>query len=352
MNNWNMYINQMICIKCNNNLQSTLTLNSKCKTYDNSNITGELICKNCGAKYPLYQDIPIVFKDDEITQTLLDKNKCKELSLSASQKMKLASQVASDQLDKFKGTNEFQDALSWELLFWDKWQTNGKENIEKILLEDEEGGGRLRFFDNIKKNCNLKNKILLNIGAGKDRLLEKFINEGCFVIEQDIILESLLQLKLRGANFCICCDARDIPLKNNFVNISTSFEVLHHVYPINRPISELTRITKENIFFIEPNKFALTRFALLFPPFVKNKFKRIFSNDYAHSPYEYSINPLKFKKEIKLCHGNIIDFSYPKSTWIGKNSTGIKLLLRKLNLFILKILPICSAHYYANVKLD
>ena len=188
--------------------------------------------------------------------------------------------------------------------------------IEKYLKNDNEGGGRLQFFD-----------------------------EGCEVIEQDIILESLLLLKNRGASFCVCSDARSLPFANNTFDIATSFGVLHHIWPIEQTIAEWLRVTSGNVHFNEPNYFALTRAALLLPSPIKRKLKQYCLGDYSHSPYEDTINPYLFKKIAK-----VIYLSFPRSSWISSQSKGIKKVLRMINLLLVNLFPLMSSHFDTVIK--
>ena len=170
------------------------------------------------------------------------------------------------------------------------------------------------------------------------------------MIEQDIILESLELLKKRGAPFCVCCDARDLPFKDNVFDIATSFRVLHHIWPIEKPIAELLRVTSGDIHINEPNSFALVRAARLLPRSINNKLKRFFSGSSSHSPYEASINPFVFKR-ITLDHDSVISkFTFLKDSWIPKEAKGTKKFLRFINLGIVHAISILSAHFYSKIR--
>jgi ubiquinone/menaquinone biosynthesis C-methylase UbiE/uncharacterized protein YbaR (Trm112 family) len=351
------HFSMLRCLNCNGNLRISGTYEYY-KQYNNC-IDCEIICKSCGTGYPVIQGIPIMFKDTNRIKALIDSKQYEYLLKNAEQKMKQASQVTGSELERFKNNNDpLSDALSWEILFWEKWKHSDKgfleydkEKIERYLENDVIGGGKLRFF---KKVCNenLAGKSVLNIGAGRDFLLEKYLESGCKVVEQDIVLESLLYLKKRGASFCICCDARSLPFKDNTFDISTCFEVLHHIWPIEQPIAELIRVTSGNIYITEPNYFSLTRIALLLPNPIKKKVKQYYSGDYSHSPYETPINPYLFKKIIKKSDSaQIIELTFTKSSWISKEFKSFEMkALRILNIILVNLLPIGSSHFMSVIK--
>ncbi len=222
------------------------------------------------------------------------------------------------------------------------------KEIEKYLNKDTEGGGRLKFFNKVLSfNGDISTKRLLNIGAGRDFLLEKFIGKGCEVIERDTVLESPLLLKKRGASFCVCCDARALPFENNTFDIATSFCVLHHIWPIEESVNELLRVTHGNIHFNEPNCFALTRIGLLFPGPLKHRLKRFYSGDLSRSPYEDTINPYFFKRIVSSAGGECVDLSFQMNSWIPKKSRNIKKFLRIINLILVVLVPLASTHFDA-----
>ena len=359
MSEWNDYFSILRCINCSGSLR-IIDASEHFSQYPC--INGELICLSCGRSYPVFQGIPILFKDEKRFEALTDSVVYEVCLNNAKEKMKQASLVAGNELGRFKEEREPLDALSWEILFWERWKQSDEDfldyeraKIEKYLEGDNEGGGRLKFFRRVMSFChvagyNVKGKRLLNIGAGRDFLLEKFLDEGWDVVEQDIILESLLLLKKRGASFCVCSDARFLPFASNIFDVTTSFEVLHHIWPIEYPIAELLRVTCGNVHFNEPNYFALTRIALLLPGSIKRWLKNYYSGNLSHSPYEDSINPYLFRKIVKSNFAEIIDLSFMKSSWISNRSKGMKKVLRLVNLLLANLFPLVSSHFDSVVK--
>ncbi len=350
---WKDYFSVLRCVNCGGHLRIS-SIPKKFGQY--SSVNAELICLSCGRCYPIFQDIPMIFKDDNRIQILIDSTVYENHLKKARKAKQQASWVTSDELGRFKKGNDSIDALSWEMLFWERWKQSDRnfldftrENVEECLRNDADNRHRLQFFNRVVSFCNDIPKRMLNIGAGRDLLLEKFLDHGYEVVEQDILLESLLTLKKRGASFCVCCDVRALPFDDNAFDIGTSFEVLHHIQPIEEPIAELLRVISGDIHFNEPNYFALIRAAFLFPGFLKRKLKRFYQGDYVQSPYEDSINLYLFRRIVASLDGEIVDLSFNKDSWIPKQSVGVKRLLRIANLILVNLVSLASAHFDAVV---
>ncbi len=358
MTAWNDFFPILRCPNCGSD-SLVRTSPSECFAQCR-HVNGVLRCLTCERQYPLFENIPVMFKDDDRIRLLVDPDEYQVRLKQTQNKMQQASRVSGDHLQRFRvKEDEMLDALAWEILFWEIWKETDhgfihcdRKKIEKILFEDDAGGGRIGFFNKVLSSCggDYSNKFLLNIGAGRDFLLERFIEAGFRVIEQDIVLESLLLLKERGASFCVCSDARVLPFKDNVFHIATSFEVLHHIWPIEQPILELMRVTSGYVHLDEPNVFALTRAALLLPNPIKYRLKRFYSGDYSHSPYETCINPYAFYEIVRRHHFQLMDLSFTRSSWIPKNSRGMKKLLRRINLVLAKIFPLLSSHFRGVIK--
>ena len=355
MKKWNDYYSILRCLHCGGVLHAS-NISMNFKQYDLVN--GELFCHSCSKSYPVFQDIPVMFRDNERTHLLIDSAAYATHLTKAKEKMQQVSQLASEELNQFENEKNLTDALSWEIFFSERWKQKGymeysREEIEEYLQKDSESGGKLLFFNKILANSkNTSDKLLLNVGAGRDFLLEKLIEKGFKVIEQDIVLESLLSLKKRKANFCVCCDARTLPFEDNTFDVLTCFGVLHHIWPIEEPVAEVLRVTSGNIHFNESNSFALTTMAksLPMPIKLKRKLRQWYKSGTSPSPYEHSINPFLFKKIIKNKGAEIIDFSFPKATWIPENSKGLKRIIRTINLMLVNIFPLFSNCFEAVVK--
>jgi uncharacterized protein YbaR (Trm112 family)/2-polyprenyl-3-methyl-5-hydroxy-6-metoxy-1,4-benzoquinol methylase len=354
MNIENKFLSQLKCLSCNGDLNLTYDVT---EFNEYQSVKAELICLSCHKVYPVVEGIPVMFKDPGRIRLLIDSMLYKDSLRHAREEMKNASRLAGGELEQFARGKGLTDALSWEILFWEKWkdEDNGflKGNLTKIneyLEHDIEGGGRLTFFNKVKLLAGgISNKSLLNIGAGRDYILEIFLEAGCQVVEQDIVLEPLIHLKQRGADFCICCDARQLPFKDNTFDLATSFSVLHHIWPIETPVAELLRVSTGCVHFNEPNFYAFTRLGLLLPGPIKHWLKKLYSGEGSHSPFEKSINPYSLSKILRHENGECIDLTFQKDSWIGNNNK-LKKILRAINLIIVQILPLFSAHFDMVIK--
>ena len=320
---------------------------------------GELKCQSCSRVYQTADGIPVMFADVRREKILLDPEAYARHLAELEDKADQAAGMTADQLGKFR-QREPDDALGWEILFWERWKNEDAgflefdaESIEDFLTRDQEGGGRLGFLDEIRSRCeNLEGKKLLNIGAGRDFLLERLGERGCEVIEQDTVLEPLGLLKGRGSSFCICGDARRLPFADNSFDIVTSFAVLHHIWPIEEPLAEILRVLKPGglAFFNEPNAYALTRAALILPNALKRRLKKMYSGDDTPSPYECSINPYQFRRAVRAFGGEVADFSFKRTSWISPDARGLKRILRTVNLAAVRLFPVVSSHFSAMVR--
>ncbi|MBN1799623.1 MAG: methyltransferase domain-containing protein [Spirochaetales bacterium] len=343
------------CVNCRGKLE----VNNTPKGFiHNPAVDRELLCASCAAPYPVFQGVPVMFTDPDRIRTLIDATAYKLLLHKTEAKMQEATHLAGDELRSVREGNDLLDALGWEIFFWERWKQfeggfleSTREKIEEYLENDSEGGGRLAFFRKVLSfNGDISAKRLLNIGAGRDYLLEKFLDKGCEVIEQDIVLESLVLLKNRGARLCVCCDARKLPFADNAFDMATSFNVLHHIWPVQEPVGELLRVTNGNIHCNEPNYFALIRLGLVFPGPLRRRLKKFYAGGRNHSPYEDSINPYLFKRIVAIAGGVCADLAFAKDSWIAKQSFGVKKILRIINLILVNIVSLTSAHFDAVIR--
>ena len=349
MSDWSENFALLRCLQCGRELC--------CQAEGDS--PGGLRCVSCGREYPQAGGAAVMFAEPGRAEILVNPELYAQHLASLENKAKQASGLTADQLGQFR-QDEPEDSLGWEILFWERWKNDDAgflnfdaERIEEFLASDCEGGGRAGFFEEIRKHCpDLSGKKLLNIGAGRDFLLERFTRAGCDVFEQDTVLEPLKLLKARGASFCVCSDARQLPFADNTFDLVTSFAVLHHIWPIEQTLAELLRVLKPGglACFNEPNAWAITRAALVLPSLLKRKLKRFYSGDDTPSPYERSIGPLKFRRAIRANGGQIAEMSFKRTSWISPQSQGLKKFLRKVNIAAAHLLPITSSHFSALVR--
>lgn len=187
MSEWKSYYSILRCLKCSGNL----SVNNAPKKFNQYPlVNGELFCPSCTMRYPIYQDIPVMFKDNDRTKILID-SAAYEAHLKKSEKrMQQATPPTIDELNQSNDGNGLTDAFNWVIFFWEKWKQSdrgfieyNREQLEEYLEQDRHLGGKLRFFNRILFfNKDFSGKRLLNIGAGRDFILEKFLEKEYEVI--------------------------------------------------------------------------------------------------------------------------------------------------------------------------
>lgn len=323
-------------------------------------VENALRCKSCQMEYPIVDGVPIMFPDFErcnfaINQRLQEKQLVKVAEANR--------RCVFEERENYKDSlNEAVDSMAWEYYFWKNWEGSGKElgflqfnrdRIDEFLKNDKQGGGHLRFLEFVEKEENdLNDKVILNIGCGRDFLFELFRDRGAMVIEQDIVLDSVLNLTKRGA-MGICCDIRHLPFKSGSLDIVTSFGVYHHVWPLEIPIGETYRVIKKNgaIYLNEPSSLAINHLMKnLIPKFLLKPIKTMLAKKslipISPSPYEKSINPFWFRSIFIQRHNlNNIKMGFPKGIDgnIPKSMRGFVGLL-------LCIAPFFSSHFEMVIK--
>ncbi len=347
MENLETYYSLLRCVRCGGQV-----------TAGGDATSPALKCDSCSRAYQTLDGVPVMFADTRREEILLNSETYQRHLATLEEKAAKAAGMTADQLGEFR-QGQPDDALGWEILFWERWKNEDAgflefdpARIEEFLARDTEGGGRLGFLDEIRSRVgSLAGKRLLNIGAGRDFLLELLRETGGEVTEQDTVLEPLRLLKGRGAAFCICGDARQLPFKDNSFDIVTSFAVLHHIWPIDRPLAEMLRVLKPGgfAFFNEPNAYALTRAGLLLPKGLKRRLKKMYSGDDTPSPYEHSIDPFKFRRIVTRQGGRVDRLSFKRTSWISPDAAGMKKFLRTLNIAAVRLCPLASSHFSAAV---
>jgi ubiquinone/menaquinone biosynthesis C-methylase UbiE len=158
-----------------------------------------------------------------------------------------------------------------ERLFWEK-----KLYIENQELRKELGEKLSSKLAVAKENIQIRNdhvfqflqeseghfagKQILNVGPGiDDDLIKRFESNGVDIINCDIILDPLIQLRSNSRRECVCSDLKSLPFDQGTFDAVFCFHVIHHVDPIERALSESIRVLKPSgkAFIIELNYYHL-----------------------------------------------------------------------------------------------
>jgi len=120
-------------------------------------------------------------------------------------------------------------------------------------------------FELAKKNVTLKNKIMLDIGAGNGAQTTLFLNEvkKCYAVEiEPIRLNEFKKFNekhnIRNCKLVLVKDEL-LPFDSNFFDIVTCFETLEHTYNEGKMLDEISRVLKKDGYLIMsvPNKWFL-----------------------------------------------------------------------------------------------
>lgn len=340
-------------LACPNGCESDLQFNGAAQQE-------ELLCPVCRTRYPIISGIPVLFPDEPRRNFTIDKG----LQWQLIEKIaSLEQEIRYENRDKHRAvfSSEEVESLAWEYFFWWNWVSNEdygtikfcREEIKRYLEEDREGGGRKRFFEMVKdREISLNKKLILNVGAGRDFLLEEFLEAGALVIEQDIILDALLALQQRGAPG-ICSDLRSLPIKPGSIDIVTSFGTLHHVWPIETPIRETVRIIRPGgaLYLNEPNGWAVPVLARSLLDRIPSKLRRmivagVMLSGHSPAPHEKSISRRQMLRALRA-NG---DFPDVGTMFLHSNSFGMQPALRLLDALVAKMVPPLSSHIFVYAR--
>jgi len=135
---------------------------------------------------------------------------------------------------------------------------------------------------------------VLNVGCGAETdFLEMLRQEGAILVSQDIVLDVLLPLASLGG-LAVCSALRNLPLKSGTFDVVMVFGAIHHVWPIDVPLSQMCRVLKPGgaLFIHEPSAGSLpNRVKDLLPSPIRKLIWRMVVRRLVSSPYEKSFRP-------------------------------------------------------------
>jgi SAM-dependent methyltransferase len=170
--------------------------------------TQELKCKSCAARYPIIENIPLLFPNASYSNEM-HKRHWDQKTKATNYRTKYNNYL------KKKGT-------PWGL-----------------YTHLSELGAVKKLTDGI----NFSGKTFLDCGCGNGRMLSSY-PETLRKIGIDASLELLLDLREREPDFWLLCgQLEDMPLKDCIADFSLSVRVFQHVYAPDKAFSEMVRVT-------------------------------------------------------------------------------------------------------------
>jgi len=172
-----------------------------------------IICSSCSSRFSITENIPVFIDNDSIT-----KHSCKQIDL-------FSMKIMEDLLNKVSKTSEFPfDA--WHLSYIDKLRSSIPIQQENVIIDIGTGSGymalELARRGNIVLACDINVNLLLIINK-----IAKKMN----IPDQNLIL--------------FACDALNLPIKTNVVDIFILNGVLEHLEKDEFALNEISRICKK-----------------------------------------------------------------------------------------------------------
>ena len=216
-----------------------------------------LACPSCAARYPILNGIPHMLPA-HLAATLHQKNAYTERLMAAMRQGKDLRDPGNPELDRFM----------WEhhLYNWAKEVIYKDSRAAEIFSSYSEHGARVLCEFLRAKAKGVRGKRLLYVGSGNDYLVSLPLEQaGAFIVNLDLVSDSLEDLRWAGAQNCVCGDARQLPFRTEAFDVVFSKGSLHHSQPIAEPLRAMARVVKRggHIVVAEPSKYMrLPRFLL------------------------------------------------------------------------------------------
>ena len=210
-------------------------------------------CPSCAAHYSIVNGIPQMLPA-HLAATLQQKNAHLERLRAEMRREKDVMNLGNPEIDRFM----------WEhhLYNWGKVVIYGDSRAAGIFSSYAEKGARdlCRFLQ--QRVGGVHGKSLLYVGSGNDRLVSLPLEqEGAFMVNFDIVSDSLEDLRRAGAQSCVCGDVRRLPFRAEVFDVVFSKGSVHHSHPVAEPLLAMARLVKRggDIIVAEPSKYMLSR---------------------------------------------------------------------------------------------
>jgi uncharacterized protein YbaR (Trm112 family)/SAM-dependent methyltransferase len=214
-------------------------------------------CPSCSNSYPIVNGVPNLLPS-HLSSTLGKKN---EYTGKLMESMRLGENLQdTDDPDT--------DRFMWEhhLYNWGKRVMFSHAGAAEIFSSYAVEGAR-RLCDLIQGlYSDISGKRLLYVGSGNDIPVALPLDSaGAFLVNLDVVSDSMEDLMAAGARHCVCGDARQLPFRDQVFDVVFSKGSVHHSQPIDIPLKEMVRVAERGGYIIaaEPNRYAcLPRFPM------------------------------------------------------------------------------------------
>ena len=286
-----------------------------------------LVCSQCQHNYPVKKGIPcLVAKDlldmqDSVDAHQLIQKKKEVEQVIIDEDMKTFQQFYKDAA-KQDGISEKMDRFLWErIMHLENHALRNhlkKDKASKWVITKENLRLRnQRIFEKINKYAeSFPGSRILNIGPGiDDNLIDRLESYGATVVNCDLILDTLVEIKTQKNSECVSADLNVLPFEEGSFDMVFCFLVLHHLESIQPALAEMRRVLKSGglIFILELNPYTLIKLpGRLLPSKVKKIIRKTMRRKMADAdqrlfkstPYE-KMQPSRFivssMREVGLC---------------------------------------------------
>lgn len=208
-----------------------------------------LCCPSCRNRYTVINGVPQMLPRD-LAATLDMKEEYTGKLMEAMREGKRIDGPDSVEIDRFMWEHHLYD--------WGKQVIFTSNDAAKIYSSYAERGARDLCRSLADIAGGVSGKRLLYVGSGTDSMVTLPLQrDGAFIVNLDIVNESMQDITAMGASACVCGDIRRLPFEDESFDIVFSKGSLHHSQPIDEPLRSMVRVTKRggHIVLVEPNKY-------------------------------------------------------------------------------------------------
>ena len=262
----------------------------KAEFQENEVWSGNILCENCSNIYPIKTGIPCLLSSE-----LLAAQDNPDTEQWIRKKKDIENSILDENLETFKvvykeaaqkdGLNEKIDRFVWEkILHQDNQSLRDKLGTNKaskwVITKNNLYNRNERIFAKITE---LKDAFagsqVLNVGVGiDDDLIDRLTFAGTKVVNCDIVIDTLIEVKSRNKVECVSSDIKSLPFDKQSFEAVFCFLVLHHIDLLHEALSEIMRVLKPggSVFILEINPYTPIKLpGRIFPTLLKKVIRKV-----------------------------------------------------------------------------